>query len=93
MKLCVISDWYYIQSNMYAEVTLWTTKSGLIRQVTFLKRFNSYEIVYDMTRKGWLFNTDDCLIEVTHKKCLMYIYIHIFSHHEYYRQQNSKSNH
>ena len=41
------------------------TKSGLIRQVTFLKRFNSYEIFYDRTRKRLPFNTGDYLIEVT----------------------------
>ena len=40
-------------------------KSGLIRQVTSLKRFNSYEIFYDGTRKGWPFNTGDCLIELS----------------------------
>ena len=40
-------------------------KSGLIRQVTSLKRFNSYEIFYDRTRKMGPFNTGDCLIEVT----------------------------
>ena len=39
-------------------------KSGLIRQVTSLKRFNSYEIFYDRTRKRWPFNAGDCLIEV-----------------------------
>ena len=40
-------------------------KSGLIRQVTTLKRFNSYDIFYDRTRKKCPFNTGDCLIEVT----------------------------
>ena len=40
-------------------------KSGLIRQVTSLKRFNSYEIFYNRIRKRWPFNTGDCLIEVT----------------------------
>jgi hypothetical protein len=39
--------------------------SGLIRQVTSWKRFNSYEIFYEKTRKRWPFNTGDCLIEVT----------------------------
>jgi hypothetical protein len=34
-------------------------KSGLSWQVTFLKRFNSYEIVYDRTRKKGPFNTSD----------------------------------
>jgi hypothetical protein len=34
-------------------------RSGLIRQVTSYKRFNSYEIFYDRTNK------DDILIEVT----------------------------
>jgi len=40
-------------------------KSGLLRQVTSHKRFNSYEIFYDRTRKRWPLNTGDCLIEVT----------------------------
>jgi hypothetical protein len=44
---------------------LWTKKNGLLIQVTSQKRFNSYEFVYDRTRKGWPFNTGDCLIEVT----------------------------
>jgi hypothetical protein len=39
-------------------------KSGLIRQVTSKKRFNSYEIFYDRTRKRWPINTGDCLIEM-----------------------------
>ena len=34
-------------------------------KVAFQKRFNSYEIFYDGTRKGCPFNTGDCLIEVT----------------------------
>jgi len=34
-------------------------KSGLIRQMTSLKRFNSYDTFYDRTRKGWPFNTGD----------------------------------
>jgi hypothetical protein len=34
-------------------------KSDLIRQVTSKKRFNSYEVSYDKTRKG------DLLIQVT----------------------------
>ena len=40
-------------------------KRGHIRQVSSSKRFNSYEIFYDRTRKRWPFNTGDCLIEVT----------------------------
>jgi hypothetical protein len=40
-------------------------KSDLLRQVTPLKRFNSYEIVCDKTGNMWLLNTGDCLIEVT----------------------------
>jgi hypothetical protein len=40
-------------------------KSDLIRQVTSKKRLYSYELFYDRTRKGWPFNTGDCLIEVT----------------------------
>ena len=34
-------------------------KSGLIRQVSSSKRFNSYEIFYDRTRKRWSLNTGD----------------------------------
>jgi predicted nucleic acid-binding protein len=33
--------------------------------VPFLKRFKSYVIFYDRTRKGGPFNISDCLIEVT----------------------------
>jgi len=40
-------------------------KSGLIRQVTSSKRFNSYEFIYDRTRKRWPLKAGDCLIEVT----------------------------
>jgi hypothetical protein len=36
---------------------------GLIRQVTSLKSFNSYEIFNDWT--SWPFNTGDCLIEMS----------------------------
>ena len=36
-------------------------KSGFIRQVTSWKRFNSYKIFYDRTRKRWPFNTGDCI--------------------------------
>jgi len=36
-----------------------------LRQVTSWKRFKSYEIFYDRTRKRWPFNTCDCLIEAT----------------------------
>jgi len=40
-------------------------ESGLVRQVTSLKRFNSYEIFYDRTGNRWPFDTDDCSIQVT----------------------------
>jgi hypothetical protein len=40
-------------------------KSDIIRQMSSYRRFNSYEIFYDSTRKMWHFNTDDCLVEVT----------------------------
>jgi hypothetical protein len=43
---------------------LWQRKSGLIKHVTSLKKFNWYEISYGRTRKMWPFNTGDCLIEV-----------------------------
>ena len=38
-------------------------KNDLIRQVTSLKGFNSYEMFYDGTRKKWPFNTGDCWIK------------------------------
>ena len=41
------------------------TKSGLIRQMTSEKRFNSYEIFYDKTSKGWPSNIGYYLVEVT----------------------------
>jgi hypothetical protein len=50
-----------IQSNMYWEVTFGEKKSELIKQVTSQKRLNSYEIIYDRTRKKWPFNTGDCM--------------------------------
>jgi hypothetical protein len=40
-------------------------KSDLLRQMTSWMRFSWHEIFYDRTRKGWAFNTSDCLIEVT----------------------------
>jgi len=40
-------------------------KSGLLRQLTSKKRFISYAIFYDRTRKRWPFNAGDCLTEVT----------------------------
>jgi len=39
--------------------------SGLIGQAISKKRFNLYEIFYDRIRNRWIFNTGDCLIEVT----------------------------
>jgi len=35
-------------------------KIGAIRQVTSYKRFNSYEMFCDRTRKRWPFNKGDC---------------------------------
>ena len=48
---------YYCQIFKYSQSCtkrspLGQLLSGLIRQVTSLKRFNSYEICYDRTRKG-----------------------------------------
>jgi hypothetical protein len=40
-------------------------KSGLIRQVTSLKRFKFIWIFHDRKKTRWPFNTGDCLIEVT----------------------------
>jgi hypothetical protein len=36
-------------------------ESGFIRQVTSWKKLISYEIFYEGTRKGWLFNRGDCM--------------------------------
>ena len=48
--------------------------SGLIRQVTSLKRFNSYEICYNRKRKKWPFNTGDCLIVVIDRfDCILHV--------------------
>ena len=40
-------------------------KSGLLRQLTSLKRFNLDEIFYGGIRKRRPFNSGDCLIKVT----------------------------
>ena len=40
-------------------------KNVLIRQVTSLNRFRSYDLFNDRTRKRRPFNTGDCLIEMT----------------------------
>ena len=40
-------------------------KGGIIRQMTSIKWFNTYEMLYDRTRKMCSLNTGDCLIEVT----------------------------
>ena len=39
-----------IQSEPYVSFDRWP----------LLKRFHSYEMFYDMTRKRWPLNTDDC---------------------------------
>ena len=49
-------------------------KSGLIRQVTSLKRLNSYEVLSGSTIKRCPFNTGDCLIEMTAWACLTVLY-------------------
>jgi len=59
------SQFYKYSQTCIKRSHLGQRESGLIRQVTSLKRFNSYEIFYDRTRKGWIFDTGDCLIEVT----------------------------
>lgn len=50
-------------------------KIGLIRQMTSYKRFNSFESIYDRTRKGRHFNTGEFLIEVTLQVGLTNIYL------------------
>ena len=56
--------WNYSQTSNKRS-SLGQRKSGLIRQVISLMMFNSYEIFFDMTKKWWPFDTDDCLIEMT----------------------------
>jgi len=48
-----------VQSN------LWDKKKWPYKTDDSYKRFNSYEIFSDKTRKMWPFNTGYCLIEVT----------------------------
>ena len=69
-----IQFWLYCQTCMKRS-SLGQRKSGLIRQVTSYKRFNSYEIFNDRTRKRCPFNTGDCLIEVDACACLTIHYI------------------
>ena len=52
--------------NIYSQTCIKRTpleqrKSCLIWQLTSYKRFNSYDIFYDRTRKGWPFNRGDCM--------------------------------
>ena len=62
----VFLSFYFVNSQTSIKrSSLRQRKSGLSRQAISQKRFNSYEIFYDGTRKGCHFNTDDCLIEVT----------------------------
>ena len=51
-------------------------KIGLTRQVTSSKRFHSYEIFYDRTRKCEPLNTGDSLIEVKAWTCLTVLFLH-----------------
>ena len=53
--------WNYSQTSIKRS-SLGQRKSGLIRQVTSLMKFNSYAIFFDMTKKWWPFDTDDCLM-------------------------------
>ena len=60
------SSTYYIYSQTCIKRSpLGQRNSDLLRQVTSLKRFNSYEIFYNRKRKKWPFNTGDCFIVVT----------------------------
>jgi len=61
---------YVIKKSIFSETCIKRSPLGqrisvLIRLVTSLKSFNSYEIVYDRIRKKIPINTGDCLIEVT----------------------------
>jgi len=63
--LCVLSSTNIYSQTCIKRSPMGKRKSGLLRQVTSLKMFNSYEMFYEGTRKKWPFNTGDCLIEVT----------------------------
>jgi hypothetical protein len=76
VKKCVIVFWQMsnivqqIEKQIYPQaiygqyLKFLLENYSLLRQVTSLKRLNSYEIFY-MTRKRCPFNTGSCLIEVT----------------------------
>ena len=53
-------------------------KRGLLREVISKKRFISYAIFYNRTRKRWPFCTGDYLIKVTTRTGLTYIIIDLF---------------
>jgi hypothetical protein len=65
--ILILCNVNYYRSIFLKRSPLGQRETGLIRQVTSLKRSNSYmyEIFYDRARKMWPFNTGDCLIEVT----------------------------
>ena len=62
---CFLAIIYIYSQTCIKRSPLGQRKSDLIRQVTSYKRFNLYDIFYDRTINMWLFNTGDCLIEVT----------------------------
>jgi len=68
-KLAIFNN--YMQLNLHQEITYGTKKKSFLRQVTSLKRFNSYENFHNRTRKRLPFN------RVTMGKfdCTMYMYI------------------
>jgi len=51
MKMNVLLDKEMYSQTCIKRSLLGQGKSGLLRQVTSKKRFNSYEIFYDRTRK------------------------------------------
>ena len=56
---CLLKNVLEVQSNLW-DKKRWPYKTG-----DSYKRFNSYEIFSDQTRKMWPFNMGYCLIEVT----------------------------
>ena len=69
----------YIQTCIKRSYFEWR-KGGLIRQVTSYKRLNSYEIIDNKTRKGWHFNTGDCMgrFDCTFKLYTLYKMLQVF---------------
>ena len=56
-----VDTWVYIVKPVLS-VHLWDKEKVIFKdKVTSWKRFNSYKIFYDRTRKRWPFKTGDCM--------------------------------